>query len=183
MRRTSPRMRVGIALGSNLGDRLRWLREAADRLKALHEGADAEFLCSGIYETLPVDCPGDSPAFLNAAVECTSSLLPTDILSRLQSIERDFGRPETRTFHAPRTLDLDLLYCGDLRISLPTLELPHPRIAERFFVLRPLRDICADLVLPGQTQSIRELLDALPDAPPGKSAPLFHFQHPTPIPA
>lgn len=153
-------MRAGIALGSNLGDRLNFLREARQLLFALHDGP-APFLCSKVYETEPVDCPADSPRFLNAAVELTTSLAPLELLPRLQSIEQKLGRPSDHTFHGPRTLDLDLLYCDNLQLSLDGLTLPHPKIAERLFVLMPLGDICPDRILPGQTAEVHVLCEAL----------------------
>jgi len=153
-------MRAGIALGSNLGDRLNFLREARRFLFALHDGP-GPFLCSKIYETEPVDCPNDSPRFLNAAIELTTSLAPLELLGCLQSIEQKLGRPAEHSFHGPRTVDLDLLYCDNLRLSLDTLTLPHPKIADRLFVLRPLCDICPDRILPGQTTEIHVLCEAL----------------------
>jgi 2-amino-4-hydroxy-6-hydroxymethyldihydropteridine diphosphokinase len=141
-------MRVGVALGSNLNDRLQLLRAARSCLHALHE-QDQPFLSSRIYETEPVDCPSGSPLFLNAAIEMHSSLPPGDLLARLQLIERQLGRPHTHDFHAPRPIDLDLLYCDDLQVCLPNLALPHPRIAARPFVLAPLLDICPERIPPG----------------------------------
>jgi len=153
-------MRAGIALGSNLGDRLNFLREARRFLFPLHDGP-GPFLCSRVYETEPVDCPDDSPRFLNAAVELTTSLAPLELLARLQSIEHKLGRPSDHTFHGPRNLDLDLLYCDNLQMSLNALTLPHPGIAERLFVLQPLTDICPDRILPGQTAEVHALCEAL----------------------
>ena len=141
-------MRVGIALGSNLDDRLQHLRAARNHLFALHEDS-GPFLCSRIYETEPADCPADSPLYLNAAIEMSSSLPPLDLLSELQRIEQLLGRPRKHGFHTPRTIDLDMLYFDNLSFRLPSLELPHPRIAERPFVVFPLADICPDRILPG----------------------------------
>lgn len=152
-------MRAGIALGSNLGDRLHFLREARRFLFALHEDS-APFLCSKIYETEPVDCPENSPRFLNAAIELATPLTPLDLLARLQDIELQLGRPADHAFHGPRTLDLDLLYCDNLQLSLDALTLPHPKIAERLFVLRPLNDICPNRILPGQIAGIRTLCES-----------------------
>lgn len=153
-------MRVGIALGSNLEDRLQLLRSARDQIRQLHN-LDAPFLCSRIYETRPIGCPPDSPLFLNAAIELSSTMSPLDILHHLQRIESALGRPAQHIFHAPRTIDLDLLYCDNLKISHDTLTLPHPSIAERDFVLRPLVDICPDRILPNQVRTIRELMQIL----------------------
>jgi len=153
-------MRAGIALGSNLGDRLGHLRAARERLLELHED-DGPFLSSKIYETLPMDCPPGSAAFLNAVIELSTSLPPLDLLARLQAIEVESGRPNIHDHHAPRTLDLDLLYMDKMRISHSALILPHPRISERLFVLLPLADICPERILPNVNHSVRELCEMM----------------------
>lgn len=156
-------MRVGIALGSNLGDRPGHLRAARRRLFALHEDR-GPFLCSRIYETEPVDCPDDSPPFFNAAIEMSCTLPPLDLLAELQHLERILGRPPDHAFHAPRTIDLDILYYDNLAFELPELTLPHPRIVERAFVLAPLADVAPTRILPGQTETVLELLGKIPVA-------------------
>ena len=140
-------MRVGIALGSNLGDRQSILTEVIDQLRALHQGGD--FLVSTLHETEPVDCPPVSPVFLNGVVELESSLEPIALLHRLQALEVAFGRPLHHGINQPRTLDLDLLYCDGMTLKSSELELPHPRITERLFVLAPLAEIRPDIQLPG----------------------------------
>ena len=154
-------MRVGLALGSNIGDRLDYLRAARNHLFAIHEDG-GPFLCSRVYETEPEDCPEGSPPFLNAAIELASSLPPLDLLVELQRIEQALGRPHEHGFHTPRTIDLDILYFDNLAFKLPDLELPHPRLAERAFVLRPLADVCPDRILPGFAIPIRQLLEKIP---------------------
>ena len=154
-------MRVGIALGSNLDDRLENLRAARRHLFALHEDR-GPFLCSRIYETDPVDCPPGSPAFLNAAIELACTTPPLDLLEKLQRLEQILGRPANHGHHAPRTIDLDILYYDNLAFALPELTLPHPRIAERGFVLTPLADVAPDRILPSQTQTIAALLEKIP---------------------
>ncbi|MFA7234628.1 MAG: 2-amino-4-hydroxy-6-hydroxymethyldihydropteridine diphosphokinase [Terrimicrobiaceae bacterium] len=153
-------MRAGIGLGSNLGDRLAHLQEGRRRLLALHDGS-GPFLCSKIYETVPVDCPDGSPRFFNAAIELSTRIPPLDLLAALQHIEIELGRPPEHEFHGPRTLDLDLLYCGNLCLSHPSLTLPHPGIGERLFVLKPLADICPNQILPNENHSIRVLCDTI----------------------
>jgi 2-amino-4-hydroxy-6-hydroxymethyldihydropteridine diphosphokinase len=153
-------MRVGIALGSNLDDRLANLRAARRHLFALHEDR-GPFLCSRIYETEPVDCPPGSAPFLNAAIELACTLPPLDLLKKLQAIEQILGRPLNHAHHAPRTIDLDILYYDNLAFTLPELTLPHPRITERAFVLHPLADIAPTRILPGQTQPIAALLEKI----------------------
>lgn len=155
-----PLMRVAIALGSNLDDRLALLRRGRDRLRQIHD-QDAPFLCSKIYETSPLDCPPGSPPFLNAVIELSTSLPPFDLLALMQKWESDFGRPSSHAHHAPRTIDLDILYCGSLHISHSMLTLPHPRIFERLFVLDPLCDICPDRKATPKSHSFRELRDIL----------------------
>ncbi len=144
--------RVGISLGSNLGDRLAHLREAVTRLGPARCGESLRL--SPIYETEPVDCLPGSGAFYNAVVEIESPLAPLDLLTFTQSIERELGRPEVRDRNAPRTIDLDLLYYDDLVVALPGLQLPHPRMLQRAFVVLPLASIRSDLVPPSVMQSL-----------------------------
>ncbi len=155
-------MRCGIALGSNLGNRLSHLRKAWHLLAHLHHGAGSQ-LTSPVYETAPVDCPAGSDDFLNAVVEweVPDDSDPCLLLDRLHEIEKIMGRPEERSRNSPRTLDLDLLYCGDLVITTPGLVLPHPRLTERRFVLEPLADINPGLILPGQSLPASALLTKL----------------------
>ncbi len=137
-------MRAGIALGSNLGDRYALLAQAVESLKELHESGD--FLISSFYETDPQDCPPQSPKFLNAVLELETSLEPQALLNHLQSLEREAGRSEEHRFHTPRTLDLDILYYGTSPLDTPELQLPHPRMRERSFVMKPLGEIRPDLI-------------------------------------
>lgn len=147
-------------MGSNLGDRLRHLQAGRKHLLALHNGS-GPFLCSKIYESTPVDCPDGSPLFLNAAIELSTDLPPLDLLAKLQAVEKLSGRSQDHGFHEPRNLDLDLLYLGNLQLSHSSLTMPHPRISERLFVLKPLNDICPDRMLPNQVLTVRVLCDAL----------------------
>jgi 2-amino-4-hydroxy-6-hydroxymethyldihydropteridine diphosphokinase len=157
-------MRCAVALGSNLGDRLAHLLVGMGAVVALNEGTRSP-LISAIYETDPVDCAPGTAAYLNAVIEIESSLEPEALLARLQAIEQAQGRPSDHSYHAPRTLDLDLLYAGERVIRTAALTLPHPRIAERRFVLRPLSDIRPGLILPGTTGTVAALLARLPEAP------------------
>jgi 2-amino-4-hydroxy-6-hydroxymethyldihydropteridine diphosphokinase len=120
---------------------------------------------SAIYETEPVGCEKGAAKFLNAAIEFDYAHAPHELLNALARIEKLLGRAGDHRRNVSRTIDLDLLYFGDQIVSTGDLELPHPRIAGREFVLRPLADICPDRVLPEQTESIVELLRALGPSP------------------
>jgi 2-amino-4-hydroxy-6-hydroxymethyldihydropteridine diphosphokinase len=130
---------IFIGLGSNLGDRARHLNEA---LRELGEKGDIEVLrCSRFHETEPVDGPPGQGLYLNGVAELETALAPRALLERLLEIEQRHGR--VRTIRAgARTLDLDLLLYRDNRINEPGLNVPHPRMWERPFVLGPLAEIC-----------------------------------------
>ena len=150
-------MRSGIALGSNIEPRLLFLQSARRELFGLHRGT-SPVLCSKVYETSPVDCPPNSPPFLNAVLELSTEFEPEDLLQKIKSIEHVLGRPPSGERNAPRVIDIDLLYCENVAIATPNLELPHPRIAFRRFVLQPLADIRPHLRLPNVSETVQELL-------------------------
>jgi 2-amino-4-hydroxy-6-hydroxymethyldihydropteridine diphosphokinase len=150
-------MRAGVALGSNLGERLANLRNARKDIAAL-SGVLPPMRASTIYETEPVGCERGAAKFLNAAIEFEYAGEARDLLRELAAIEKLLGRATAHARNVSRTLDLDLLYFGTLEIESAELQLPHPRITEREFVLRPLADIAPDLVLPKQTESVGALL-------------------------
>jgi len=157
---TSPATKVIVALGANLGDPSETLREAMhqlDRLAALPSHR------SSLWQSTPVDCPPGSPPFVNAAVafEPAAGETPESLLAKLQTLEREFGRRPKKVLNEPRPLDLDLIAFGSEVRSTPELTLPHPRTHLRHFVLQPLNEIAPDLVLPGQTKPIRQLLAEL----------------------
>ncbi len=153
--------RAGISLGSNLCNRRANLRAAVDQLRKIASSGEL-FLEAPVYETEPVDCPAGSQAFLNSVVEIGFNGDAFELLRLTRQIEADLGRQALRERNAPRPIDLDLLYFGDRIIDSELLVLPHPRLCQRRFVLQPLADIRPDLVLPGMTQSIGELLAMLP---------------------
>jgi 2-amino-4-hydroxy-6-hydroxymethyldihydropteridine diphosphokinase len=157
--------RVGIALGSNLGDRLANLQAARDRLQAIATPGEP-FLQASTYQTEPLLCPPGSPDFLNTAVEIHFAGGPFDLLELTQAIEKQLGRRGSAERNAPRIIDVDLLYFGDQIIDTEELALPHPRIGERRFVLQPLADIRPDLVLPGDVRNIALRLDHLESSEP-----------------
>jgi 2-amino-4-hydroxy-6-hydroxymethyldihydropteridine diphosphokinase len=130
-----------VALGSNLGDRRAYLQAGLDDLGAL-EGVEVQG-ASAVYETAPVGYT-DQPFFLNAAVALRTTLAPEELLLGLQRIEARHLRQ--RQLHwGPRTLDLDLLLHGQRTAATPTLQLPHPRMLDRCFVLAPLCELAPDL--------------------------------------
>lgn len=157
-------MRFGIALGSNLGDRLGYLRQAVGELVRRIPGARIT-AAAAVYETAPVDCAPGTPSFYNSVIEIETEAEPLALLHTLLSIEADLGRPNAHAHHAPRTVDLDLLYADTLQMTHSELILPHPRLAQRRFVLQPLADVRPHLILSGQTESVLELLQHLSTEP------------------
>lgn len=136
-----------IGLGSNLDDPLAQLRRATAALARLPDSTIAA--TSGVYRSRAVG-PGAQPDYLNAVVALATTLEPPDLLRKLQAIETAQGRERGERW-AARTLDLDLLLYGDRVVDTPGLTLPHPRIAERDFVLYPLAEISdTKALLPGQ---------------------------------
>src|SRR4051812_2320341 len=154
-------MRAGVALGSNLGERLANFRNARREIAAM-SGTLPPLRCSPLYETDPVDCEPGAPKFFNAVIEFGYSGRPEELRRELAGIERTLGRPASHERNVSRPIDLDLLYFGDRVVETAELRLPHPRIVDREFVLRPLADIRPDLVLPGQTETTSGLLLRLP---------------------
>jgi 2-amino-4-hydroxy-6-hydroxymethyldihydropteridine diphosphokinase len=121
------------------------------------------FLFSSIYETEPVGCERGAGAFLNAVIEIGYDLNAENLLQELAVIENSLGRERSGERNLSRTIDLDLLYLGDVKMTMPEIELPHPRAAARRFVLEPLAEIRPDLKLPGQKKSVKALLSKLPN--------------------
>lgn len=152
---------VAIALGSNLGDRLRTMRSAAALLEPLVRG----LVASPVYETAP-RIVENQPRFLNAVVAGTAEVGPFALLEFLKQIELRLGRvPRER--YGPREIDLDLLAYGSLRLTSERLVLPHGALAERRFVLAPWADLEPDRTVPvkGGPRTVRELLARTQDGP------------------
>ena len=145
-------MRVGIGLGSNVGDRSNELALARQWLRGLDPGARF----SGVYETEPIDCPEGSPKFLNQTCEIRWNGSLTALLDLLQAYEMSRGRKTVRGRNQPRVLDLDLLYAGGNKIQNQRLQLPHPRMGKRRFVMEPLAEICPERRVPGLQGTVRE---------------------------
>ena len=156
-------MRTGVALGSNLGDRLANLRTTRKAILQL-PGVTPPVLASAIYETEPIDCEPDAGKFLNAVLEFDYEGNPLELLKRLGELEQALGRLSDRPHNVSRKIDIDLLYFGATKIDKRELQLPHPRMHLRRFVLQPLADIRPDLVLPNQTKTVRKLLAQLDES-------------------
>jgi 2-amino-4-hydroxy-6-hydroxymethyldihydropteridine diphosphokinase len=148
--------RCAIGLGSNLGDSLETLTGAIDRLKT-HPQIDIDAVSSW-YITAPVGPP--QPDYTNGCVTIQTSLTPLDLLDALHAIESEFGRVRQEIWGA-RTLDLDLLLYDNLIIDLPTLQVPHPHMCERAFVLVPLAEIASNWIEPRSGNSIATLYNKL----------------------
>jgi 2-amino-4-hydroxy-6-hydroxymethyldihydropteridine diphosphokinase len=154
-------VRVYVGLGSNLGDREGTLRAALGRLRHLHE--TKVLRVSTLRNTEPVGNL-DQPRFLNGAAELETSLSARRFLDALLELERAFGRDRASVpAQGPRTLDLDLLLYGQEQIDEPGLEIPHPRLHERRFVLEPLVELDPALEVPGKG-SVQTLLARLDSA-------------------
>lgn len=145
-----------LALGSNLGDREANLRDALRRLDA---GEIRVTKRSSLYETAPQELL-DQPWFLNAVVEVETDLFPMQLLARVRAIEREMGRRRV-TPKGPRNIDIDVLFYGRAVIASPELEVPHPRLAQRRFVLEPLAEIAPELRHPVTGKTAHEMLAAL----------------------
>lgn len=151
--------RVFLSLGSNQGDRLENLRQSLKRIEGI-KGIEIKKL-SSIYETEPVGFKKQRD-FLNMVIEISTELEPHYLLKSLQSIEKELGRE--RTFKGgPRTIDIDILYYGNLILKDPMLIIPHPEIENRRFVLIPLNEIAPEFNVPGGEGSVRHLLERCPD--------------------
>lgn len=155
-------MEVGLSLGSNLGDRRAALQEAVRRLVAL---PDVRLLAAApLYETDPVGVRPEIAhlKYLNTVVILDAPTDLTALSTAIHDIEDAMGRRRGADRNAPRVIDIDILYAGDATRADGVLDLPHPRWAQRRFVLQPLADVRPTLVLPGATGTVAALLAALP---------------------
>jgi len=144
-----------LGLGANLGDRLGNLRQALDILGSNPRVNVVDI--SSVYETEPWG-PVEQPSYLNLAVKITTTLDPAALLATAKAIEQDLGRIPTVRY-GPRSIDVDILLYGDLVIdwSEPDLQIPHPRMSERAFVLVPLAEIAGEIVHPASNSPIADL--------------------------
>ena len=146
---------IVIALGSNLGKRERNLEKAVELI--LEGNLITLNAKSAIYETAPVGGPEQGP-YLNACIKVETNLSPTILMLRLLAIEDRMGRIR-KEYWGPRTIDLDMLLYDQIIMNTPLLQLPHPRLAERDFVLIPLADIAPGLIIPGYNKNVSQLLE------------------------
>ena len=133
---------IFLGIGGNLGDRRAVMRDAVSRIREVLDGVRV----SSLYESAAWGVT-DQPAFLNAVVRGRSAAAALDILDAVQRIEEDLGRVRTRRW-GPRVIDIDILLYGRETIDHPRLQVPHPYLSQRSFVLRPLADLAAGLTLP-----------------------------------
>lgn len=153
---------VGIALGSNIGDRQQTLRQALRQI--MDQQVLTDIRASSMYETEAVG-EGAGGKFINAAVTGFCALAPRDLLDACMRIECALGRNRALEGQGgPRSIDIDMLFFGDIQLREPGLIVPHPRMFSRRFVLRPLADIAGDFILPTQKESVHFLLASLPQA-------------------
>ena len=145
---------VYLSLGSNVGERERTLQSALDLLNA--SGVVIKRI-SSVYETEPVDFR-EQRFFLNLAAEAETELFPMMLLDRIQKIELNLGRKRTRPAKGPRTIDIDILLYGNVRVQSARLTIPHPRMHERRFVLAPMCELEPDLRHPELRGTMCELL-------------------------
>jgi 2-amino-4-hydroxy-6-hydroxymethyldihydropteridine diphosphokinase len=153
-----------VALGSNLGDPCQNVMRGMAGLQVF---SFEPLLKSSLWQTTPVDCPPGSQAFVNAVVALAPhpGETPESLLAKLQGLEREFGRRPKLVLNEPRPLDLDLIAFGSEMQKGKQLTLPHPRAHERRFVLCPLSEFAPNLILPGQSKTVAQLLLQLsPDA-------------------
>ena len=157
--------RVGIALGSNLGDRLANLCAARDLLRALTPDS-VHFEQAPVYQSEPVNCPEGSPDFFNTVIELDYVGEPAKLLEDAQAIEDHLGREPGAGPNSPRIIDIDILYFDDLTIDTGIVIIPHPRITHRRFVLQPLAEIRPLMTLPGDHVTISKHLQHLDSGEP-----------------
>lgn len=152
---------VFLGLGSNLGEPASQLSEAVESLR----GIDPDLEVSAVYETAPLGGPEGQPRFLNCVVRLRTDMEPPELLEAAQGLEQRAGRVRT-VRNGPRTLDVDILLIGDLHLQQPDLVVPHPRMAERGFVLAPLAELAPERVPPDWRERLAEANPAAVDVRP-----------------
>lgn len=157
---------VYLGIGSNVGDRDANIKRVLDILK---ENPDIDIKAvSKMIDTEPVGGPPQDN-FLNGAIKIETDLLPLELSTQLRMIERRLGRQKDAPRNSPRTMDLDILFYDDVVMDGKSLIIPHPRAAERRFVLEPLSEIAPELIHPRLQKTVKELLEGLLHADPSQS--------------
>jgi 2-amino-4-hydroxy-6-hydroxymethyldihydropteridine diphosphokinase len=142
---------IALSLGSNSGDKNNNLRLAIDQIS--QAGITIQRL-SAPYPSDPVDCPPDTPRFLNLALTASTALSPRELLDNCQKIEVNMGRPRNHGYHESRVIDIDILLYDQQIIDIPGLRIPHPRLLSRRFMLEPLAQIASDWIIPGENKTV-----------------------------
>ncbi|MFO7821759.1 MAG: 2-amino-4-hydroxy-6-hydroxymethyldihydropteridine diphosphokinase [Lentisphaeria bacterium] len=151
---------VALGLGSNLNNRHQQLQQA---IRRLDENGFAVKAQSTFYDTAPVDCVPGTPRFLNAAVIGKWRGSPEALLELCKKIETGMGRPENHSSEESRVIDIDILLFNEKEISVAGLQIPHPKMGERRFILAPLCEIAPDWFIPSYRQTVAEVCATLPD--------------------
>ncbi len=159
MQSSGPRT-VFISVGANLGDKMSNCRFGIAQLAALADVG--RMAVSPFYRTAPVDYL-DQDWFVNAALRLTTTLAPVELLDNIIAIQKQAGRKEDKIRFGPRVLDLDIIFYGDQVVREPRLEIPHPRMHKRRFVLQPICDIDPAFIHPVRGLTVKALLDRLDD--------------------
>ena len=156
-------MEVGLSLGSNMGDRLAHLKNAKAIILDCPGIVPADQ--SPVYETEPVGVPPEFQAlnFLNAILIVKTLITLSQLMRTFQFMEQKIGREPNTVINAPRPMDIDIIYADGLQIREQYIAIPHPHWAQRRFVVQPLCDVRPDLVIPGQTGTVAEVLAGLSD--------------------
>ncbi|MEO0453165.1 MAG: 2-amino-4-hydroxy-6-hydroxymethyldihydropteridine diphosphokinase [Verrucomicrobiota bacterium] len=149
-------MEICIGLGSNLGKSEVEIEKALEWLSRI---SLSQVTRSSLYSSAPLDCPEDSPPFINAVALIEYSDGVRYLLTQIKAYEEKRGRDLHGIRNAPRPIDLDILAAGPLEVNLPDLIIPHPRIGERLFVLEPLAELVPDLMVPGYDEKVSLLLE------------------------
>lgn len=153
-------MRVFIGLGSNLLQPIEQLRKACEAMARLE---DTQVVAVSAFFASAAVGPGEQPEYVNAVAELETSLSPLTLLKALQAIEASQGRERGQVRWTARTLDLDILLYGNMVIGLPSLQVPHPRMMLRNFVLEPLADLYPNMIFPNGTPMARALAECPPN--------------------
>ena len=156
-------MEVGLSLGSNMGDRLAHLKNAKSII--LESPGIVAAAQSPVYDTEPVDVPAEFQElnFLNSILIVRTLIPVSQLMRTFQFMEQKIGRVPNMVVNAPRPMDIDIIYADGLQVKEQHIEIPHPHWQERRFVVQPLCDVRPDLVIPGQTGTVAEVLAGLRD--------------------